>query len=138
MGIFFRQFKELGVEKPIYTPFGRGDYIVNKASANLPSEIYYSAPKNSKRSQEFKDKYRMKYGTEPTAVSGAGAYDATILVLNAIKAGAKNTEEIINYLNDVKDYQGYSGLISFDDKNRVPTQEVELRFIKDGSYEVVR
>ena len=73
-----------------------------------------------------------RFGKESSAISAATAYDMTTLILMAIKNGARTSSEIRDSLLDVKDYEGYSNTINFDEKGQVsvPTEEILIKRIR--------
>ncbi|HIZ45297.1 MAG TPA: ABC transporter substrate-binding protein [Firmicutes bacterium] len=64
--------------------------------------------------QDFVKRYEEKYGTAPSQNS-ARAYDATMILLNAIKeAGSTDAEAIQEAIRNTKDYDGLQGNISIN------------------------
>ena len=68
-------------------------------------------------------------------------YDATSLVLEGMKQGGPNSEGIKKYLENVKDFDGVTGKLSFNKDNDVVRggeTGVYLFEIKDGKYTKVK
>ncbi len=136
--VFARQTKELGINLPIFMPVGSIQSLLsNQAGASIGDGIYYPADKVYVKTSEFNDKYLKRFGTLPSAISAATSYDMTMLVIDAIKSGAKNGEDIKNYLNSVDNYVGYSNVIKFNEYGQQSFQDTELRQIRGGSYVMV-
>ena len=60
----------------------------------------------------------------------------TTLVLKALQSGAITSEQVRDYLLDLKDYEGYSNTITFRD-GHVASEEVVIKQIHDGKSVVV-
>jgi branched-chain amino acid transport system substrate-binding protein len=133
--VFLRQFRELSVKSAIYFPKGTlGLISADDRKAGLADGVFSPASSLSNRSKEFSDKYLARFGSTPNAISGATTYDAIMLVLDAVEKGAKNSNDVIKYLNSVKDYNGYSGIITFNELGMVSMGKAELREIKGDSF----
>jgi len=137
-GAFAKQLFESGIKAQLFIPFARGSSdAFRRGYSEYVQGVIYPAAKESKNMAAFKAKYKARYGKEPSAISTAGAYDATTLVLNAIKGGAKTPEGIRQYLMSVKDYDGYSNQLSFKaDDHHMAVEEAELRRF-DGQKDVL-
>ncbi|MBI3583230.1 MAG: ABC transporter substrate-binding protein [Nitrospinae bacterium] len=59
--------------------------------------------------KEFVERYRIFYNKEPD-IHNANSYDAARILLEIIKNGAKNREDIKNGLLNLKEYNGVSGI----------------------------
>lgn len=59
--------------------------------------------------REFVEKYRIFYNKEPD-IHAAHSYDAAGIILEILKKGAKNREDVTNVLLKLKEYNGVSGL----------------------------
>lgn len=70
----------------------------------------------TERSEEFLDAYKAEYGDEEPEASTALAFDAYVLLIEAIeRAGVDCTsKELIDVLGQTKNFQGASGEISFN------------------------
>lgn len=94
---------------------------------------HVSADDPSPQIQNFKIKYKEKYGKEPDAMSFL-AYDAGMILFDAIKrAGDTSGEKIRNELSKTKDFQGVTGIITINDQRNAVKPAVVLE-IKDGKF----
>ncbi|MBI5750449.1 MAG: ABC transporter substrate-binding protein [Nitrospinae bacterium] len=59
--------------------------------------------------KEFVERYRMFYNKEPD-IHNANSYDAARILLEIIKNGAKNREDVKNGLLNLKEFNGVSGI----------------------------
>ena len=74
-----------------------------------------AAPEGVKEYEEFKAAFKEKYGTEPEVFCDT-VYDAMKMLALAIeKAGSTDADAVSAALKEIKDYQGASGTISFDE-----------------------
>ena len=135
---FVKQLRDAKKDLPVFMPLSNA-LLLNEEV--LPTDslenIFFTKEKDSKRSEEFNRRYKERFGVEPAAISGATTYDMTTLVLKAIGEGAKNTEGVIEYLKNVKEYEGYLNKIQFGLDGHVMFGEVEIRKVKDLFNKVV-
>jgi branched-chain amino acid transport system substrate-binding protein len=96
----------------------------------------YNTPKN----QAFKKNYyaQAEQAKEPVNIMFAAlTYEAASLVLEGMKKNGPTSEGIKKFLNEVKDFDGITGKLSFDKNNdvqRAGTEGVYLFEIKQGKY----
>ena len=118
--LIMKQARGLGWDVQFYSGTG----TIHEATFSLSDGAYYgcinSVPFISTSTdpevQEWVDRYEEKYGTPPSQNS-ARAYDATMILLNAIKAaGSTEPEEVQKAIRSTKDYDGLQGNISIDPK----------------------
>ncbi|MDR1966191.1 MAG: ABC transporter substrate-binding protein [Synergistaceae bacterium] len=84
--------------------------------------------------QEFLKSYRDRHKIEPDMV-GASAYDAFMIIVDAIKAaGSTDGKAIRDAIAATKDYNGLTGVINgFDEAGEV-LKPVQLQEIKEGKF----
>jgi len=82
--------------------------------------------------QDFVAKYQEKYGKSPTMFA-AQAYDATGLIIEALKGGATDRSSLRDKLASMKNYPGVTGMTSFDENRDVDKGLLKL-MVKDGKY----
>lgn len=118
--LIMKQARGLGWDVQFYSGTG----TIHEDTFSLSDGAYYgcinSVPFISTSTdpevQEWIDRYEEKYGTPPSQNS-ARAYDATMILLNAIKAaGSTEPEEVQKAIRSTKDYDGLQGNISIDPK----------------------
>lgn len=82
--------------------------------------------------QEIMKKYKDEFGNDINSF-GINAYDATMLMLEAItKAGTLEASKIVEQIH-ATDYQGILGKLAFDD-NGDPIKEPVFVTVKNGAY----
>ena len=143
------QARQLGLNQRIVGVYGDMDLEYAKlagkaAEGHLIAGEYdedYNTPKNKKfREEYFKQAQEAK---EPVNIMFAALlYDATDLVLQGMKKNGPTSEGIKKYLDEVKDFDGVTGKLSFNKDHDVVRGGTEagvyLFEIKDGKYVKVK
>src|SRR5256886_11717326 len=140
VGLIARQAREVGITVPLLGGDGwdseklyeiGGDAIVGSYFSN-----HYSPDDPSPRIQEFVSKYKKAYGGQLPDSLAAQAYDATGMLVDAMKRAKDLTgPSIPDALAATKDYPGGTGSISMDDKRNATKPAVVLKIAKGGKYE---
>ena len=86
--------------------------------------------------QNFIKAYKAKYKQDP-ATYAAYAYDAAKIVLDAIAKAGTDRKAIRDHIAKVKDFQGSTGVNTFDENGDVMKDPLRLT-IKDGKFQVVK
>lgn len=127
-GAFVAQARQLGLTVPIGTNVARvGSPIMKEKYPNLLYDQVFAQMLSSPKLKEFEDKYEKRFGKKPEAPSAAVSYDMTMIVLDAIKSGAHNSDQVISYLYTMDPYDGYSGVIAFDQNGQLPTRTAVVK-----------
>ena len=120
-GAIVKQAREMGINAAILGPNGLGnDEFINLAGAENVTDFYYATifvtgEYGSDAANEFAEKYRAEFDTEPDLFS-AGGYDAARLAADAIDcAGSTDPQAIRDALGETQDFEGVTGNISFDE-----------------------
>lgn len=79
--------------------------------------------------KEFVDAFKAKYNKEPDTYA-ALAYDSAKIILKAIEENGPTREGIKKYLDEVKDFPGVAGPITFE--NNGVTRGIIILTVKDG------
>ncbi len=136
-GLILKQIGELGIKAKLFSTDGietpETISLGGKVAENL---IYISPAFNAKSShpavKKFADAFQKKYNLAPE-VYAANNYDALKLIALAIKNVGPNGEAIKNYLYGVKNYDGVSGIMSFDSNGDVIKPTI-IKTIKNGEF----
>lgn len=132
------QAREIGLTCPLFGSDGWESVKLTEGKAKDALEgsffsTHVSADDPSPQIQNFKKKYREKYGNEPDAMAFL-AYDAGMILFDAIKrAGDTNGEKIKNELAKTKDFQGVTGIITINDQRNAVKPAVVLE-VRDGKF----
>mgnify|MGYP001064109687 CR=1 FL=1 len=104
-----------------------GDAVVGSYYTN-----HYSPDRKDPVAEAFINKYKQKHGNVPDAL-GALAYDATMILLNALDRAAKPTpEEILKEIEKTKNHKGVTGTITFNKDGDAVKSTVILKVEKTG------
>lgn len=88
--------------------------------------------------QDWVAKFKAKYNNEVPDFAATLAYDATNLMLNAIKtAGTDDPDKVREAMANTKDFPAVTGKLNYDEKNNPIKSAVILQVNKDGSYKYV-
>ena len=138
---FARSYSETKLHVALFATSAFEDPQVPRDSGGALDGTVYTKPlSNSPRLETFRTAYHAAYGQYPGVVSDT-AYDATMLILEAIAATASpkhpvTGEGIHDYLLRVKDYVGVSGVLSFDANGDV-IKPIGLFALRGGQYEAL-
>ena len=139
-GAFLVQVRQMGITVPVSTFSSRATSAVlrDRYKSVLAGQLF-AETLSPEKDAEFSEKYEKRYGKKVGAQSAAATYDMTTIVLNAIQSGARNSEDIISYFISMPAYDGYSGLISFDENGRIPLRKaVVKKYNSQGIAEEVK
>ncbi len=118
-GVFSPSLIELAGEA------GEGFLLIGTFHLENPAEIC----------QSFIAAYEELYDGKEPGTYAAMAYDATRVLLEALKNGCTDREAVRAYLSTMKDFPGAAGDITFDENGDVVKEPLKL-VIKDGRYEL--
>jgi branched-chain amino acid transport system substrate-binding protein len=104
--------------------------------------MYISGPALSQIDPAFLEKYKARYSQEPISAHAARAYDATMLLFNAVTISAKTTgrdiylmrQNIMAALYAIRDYQGVSGTITCSDSGDCATPNFVIYQVRDLEF----
>lgn len=135
VGLIVKQARELGIK----VPFVGGD---GWDSAKLP-ELAGAANLNDTyfvnhmwaddpATKPFVEAYKAKYNAEPDALAALG-YDAAKMLIAAIeKAGSTDPEKLRTALENTKDFNGVTGIITVDPATHNPVKSAVIIKMVDG------
>lgn len=93
--------------------------------------FFYPGGSNEK-AKAFQDAFVEAYGKEPDTYA-AYAYDATSVIIEAIKQNGAKREGLKQALDQLKDFPGATGVLNFDENGDVETIPQKL-IVKNGSF----
>jgi branched-chain amino acid transport system substrate-binding protein len=102
----------------IWLPWGY-DQKAGQAAMGYVRIVQFDPTEKRKVVQDFIKAYKAKYGQDKTPTHiNAHAYDAILLVAEAVRRGAKDSEGIRQEFSKLKDFEVTTGKISFDQKGQ--------------------
>jgi branched-chain amino acid transport system substrate-binding protein len=142
------QARQLGMNQKILGVYGDMDpvyiQLAGKAAEGHVIGGEYDENYNTPKNQAFKKNYEalVKKNNDPYNIMFAAlSYDATSLVLAGMKQNGPTSDGVKKFLDTVKDFDGVTGKLSFDDKHdvvRAGTDGVYILEVKGGKYVVVK
>lgn len=136
MGLLLKQAKELDFSPQWFTNLTVNSDDCKKIAGSTRNGVIFSQPyinlnNSGEVSQKFISEYKKKNGSEPDETV-CHAYDAMNILADAMKHEGTNTANLINYINKIKNYNGLSGVTSFDGKGGV-VKNIEVLKISGSS-----
>ncbi len=139
-GHVLKQAKELGIKSRFIGHLALEGPDLFKIAGDATEGVIYTASGYDPHSsnilvQNFERKYKARFNKDGD-VFAATAYDAVYIVKKAIEIGGYNSEAIKNALYSIQDFEGVSGLTSFD-KNGDVVKPIFVKIIKNQEFKVV-
>src|SRR3954469_13856155 len=102
----------------IWLPYGF-DQKAGQASEGYVRIVQFDPNEKREMVQDFVKAFKAKYGADKTPTHiNAHAYDAILLIAEAVRRGAKDSESIRDRLSKMKDVEVTTGKITFDPKGQ--------------------
>jgi len=135
-GLIVRQLREKAVNCALIGTDGWDSPELIKIAGNTIVGGYftnhYSPERKGKVAERFIARYREKHGSVPDALA-ALTYDAAMILLVTLdKLKEPGSEQLTKALSQLKDFQGVTGVISFDKNGDAVKSAVILRMEKNG------
>lgn len=140
--LIMKQARSLGITAPF---IGADTWETNELidvggadveGASLTTFFDDTNPNLSSAAKEFVDAYREKY-PDRQSIPGftALAYDSYMIVMEAIeKAGSADPKEIQKALTEIKDFDGVTGKITFDENGDAAKEDAVLKKVEGGKF----
>ncbi len=135
--ILLRQKEEMGIKIQLLSTYGFYDPQILQEIGKAAEDAIFTAPifdpgSPTKIVETYVKEYEAKYGVKPDIWS-AQAYDVMNVVALALKKGAKTGSEIQAEIAKVKNFEGVSGLTSFDEKGDV-VKPLRFMTVRNGVF----
>lgn len=140
--LILTQADEIGFE----TRFLGGDGIANVVDSinnkalltNMVYSDHYSEQADSQMSKDFVAAFQAKYNEAPTISFSATAYDAALVLTEAIKKAGSTDYEAVTAALKATEVEGVSGKLTFDDHNDPIKSAFILTFDAEGNKQFVK
>jgi len=139
--VVLKQAKELGLSLPLYFQTeALEDPSVIQGAGEAAEGVVYILPAEplGREVEEFRRAFKEKFNKEP-ALYAAEGFDAFNLIIKAIK-DCKTEADLSSCIKDklytIKNYQGASGIITFDEKGDV-LKPMAIKRIENGQKKVL-
>ena len=138
--IVLKDVKELNINIPLFfqsEALGDPSVIKNAGDAANGATYITFAKSDDKAAKSFEHAYKKRFHKEP-ALFAPEAYDAVMLIAKGLKKiGKVNAMKLHDELYTVSDYQGASGIITFD-KNGDVIKPFAIKTIHNRKIELVK
>ncbi|KKS39727.1 hypothetical protein A3E04_01890 [Candidatus Kuenenbacteria bacterium RIFCSPHIGHO2_12_FULL_42_14] len=135
-GLILKQIKELDLTFQLFaTSVTEGKELLEIAGEQAEGLVYpypFDAESENFAQKSFQERYQKIYGSKSEMLAANG-YDTLSLLSYCFEKVGTEVEKVKNCLYGVKDYQGASGVLSFD-KNGDVVKEFILKTIKNGQF----
>jgi len=131
-GAFSKQLEERDMNVIFLSGSDTDNPILLSTFPEIENTIY-AYPNKDAKEQAFIDKYSKIYGSYPSP-SAAYAYDAVYLIANALKQDNIKSDKISEYLHNIKDYNGVSNIINFDENGRIRNKDHIIKQVINGKF----
>lgn len=95
---------------------------------------YFSEASQDPVAQNFISKYKEAYNSTPSTYAAYG-YDAALVIIDSIKKAGTDRKAVRDYMANIKDLKGATGINSFDENGDVIKQPLRL-IINEGKFTI--
>ena len=95
---------------------------------------YFSEASQDPVAQNFISKYKEVYNSTPSTYAAYG-YDAALVIIDSIKKAGTDRKAVRDYMANIKDLKGATGINSFDENGDVIKQPLRL-IINEGKFTI--
>lgn len=138
-GSILKSSKEMNINVKFFEGFEvMSDPHVKQIAGDLVNGVIYIQPAESKslKAEQFKKQYEEKYGATPPFYS-AESYDLIYLYKLAIQNAKGDLDKVKNELYKIKNYEGASGTITFDQQGDV-TKPFEIGEVTSSGLRIIK
>ena len=148
--IVIKNARQIGLTVPIFQSHGFGNINYVKAAGSAAEGVIFPAGRllvadtlSDKNPQKkvllsYKKEYEAKY-KEDVSTFGGHAYDAMIILEQAIKTAGVDKEKVRTAIENIKGLVGTAGVFNFSttDHNGLDLNAFEMLTVKDGKFTVL-
>jgi branched-chain amino acid transport system substrate-binding protein len=148
--IVIKNARQIGLTIPIFQSHGFGNIGYVKAAGSAAEGVIFPAGRllvadalSDKNPQKalllsYKKSYEAKY-KEDVSTFGGHAYDAMLILAEAIKASGTDKEKVRTAIENIKGLIGTAGIFNFSatDHNGLDLNAFEMLTVKDGKFTVL-
>jgi branched-chain amino acid transport system substrate-binding protein len=139
-GPMAKQMKQLGIKSQLLAGDGvcSPEFIklAGDAAGILTCSMAGEAVEKLAKGEEFKAKYKAKFGTD-VQVYSPYSYDAVYVIADAIKRAGKADRASITAAMPATNYAGLTGQIQFDEKGDIKNGAISMFHVKDGKLDYI-
>jgi len=145
--IVAKNMKQLNMKAPLFQSHGFGNIKYVKEAGKAGEGIIFPCGRllvadelsdtNSQKSLllKYKKDYESKY-KEDVSTFGGHAYDAVVILAEAIKRGGADREKVRDAIETITNFPGTGGIFNFSpaDHNGLDIDSFEMLTVKDGKF----
>jgi branched-chain amino acid transport system substrate-binding protein len=149
--IVLKNARQIGLKIPIYQSHGFGNIKYVQAAGDAAEGIIFPAgrllvadslPDSNKQKAvlvKYKKDYEAKF-KEDVSTFGGHAYDAFMILVNAIEKTGTDREKVRSAIENTKGFVGTGGIFNFspEDHNGLDIDAFEMLTVKDGKFAVLK
>lgn len=136
-GLIIRQARELGLNVPLISGDGCFSPELVKIGGPATENTYLTmvgvSPEKLPAAKEFLKKFKTKYPKVDSQPYDHYTYEATRIIIEAIKEKGPEKKDIIETVRKIK-YNGVLGETSFDEKGDTLNKTISVYIIKEGKF----
>lgn len=136
LGDLMEQARKLGIDVRWLAAYSAQNQPLVDQFKDVVDGLVYTYPYDNQTElasvHEFIQMYEDKYGEEPE-LTAANAYDSLMLLAAAIEEVGEDPLKVKEYLLNVQDYHGASGILSFDENGDVE-KPIIIKQIQNGKF----
>jgi len=136
-GLIVRQVRQAGLKLPILGGDGYDTPLLLQVAGSAANNVYFTthaliSAESTGLTKKFYDNYSKAYGRPPETAFAALGYDSVYLVADAAKrAGSTAPAAMRDAIQQTRNLQGVTGLISYTETSRIPVKGVTVVGVKD-------
>ena len=130
--IVLKQAEEMGIEVPLLGGDAGNDQTIIDNAGEAAEDALCTIP-DADPPTEWSAKFKETTGEEPK-LGTAHSYDATMVLIQALKEVGEDSTTVKNYLYEMSAYNGLTGSISFDENGDLVGAKYKVLVIKDGQF----
>lgn len=136
IGSFNKQAHELGMQAQIISTTNMENPGNLQKFPNMFDGVVYSFPHVTETAgyQTFMTKYKAKYGSDPFGPSIVNAYNATLILIAALKNGAVTGEQIKEQLKTAQTPGVGVETLSFDKNGQIGGVSFDIKTIRNNQF----
>lgn len=137
VGPIARQREQVGLNVPMFGGDGwDSTKLIDSGGTGIIGSFFLNHYHNSEQREEvqnFVKKFQAKYSQPPATAMGALGYDATLIVLDALKRSAGlDSKSLITAISETKDLKGVSGNLTIGPDGNAQKPALVLKVEKTG------
>ncbi len=134
-GLIVKQLRDMNIRLPIIGSdnLSAGEFV--NVGSNVVDSVMFVLPVEGEGEifLNFREKYKEKYGEYPS-INSIKSYDVVKLAAYAIRNVGYDSEKISNFLRNLKNYKGASGVIEFDEHGDIMNPKYQVMVYVAGKY----